>query len=92
MMDRTHIYAVIEGEIAYQDAAVADPARPDIIESLSAGEHLLAMEHCLAEARNAWYKGSFPHTQAAENIRKVTALGVRFMERFSAPYRHGAGE
>jgi len=86
MPSREDVYAALNTEFAYQDRMTADTSRPDMVE-LSPGDHLLAMEHLLREARTYWYANAMPHAAAADSIRKVTALGVRFMERTSAPLR-----
>lgn len=91
MPSRKEVYAAIDTERDYQDAMTASAERPDMIANLSPGDHILAMEAILAEARREWYFGSAPHPGASEYIRKVTALGVRFMEKNSAPIRQTGG-
>lgn len=91
MPNRQEVFAAIDSELAYQDAMTASADRPDMIENLSAGDHILAMEAILADARREWYFGSSPHPGASEYIRKVTALGFRFMLNNSAPLRQNAG-
>ena len=77
----------IDSELKYQHAQSLDPSRPDMIPVLSPGEIIAAMEHCLLAAHTAWYAGAAPHREAAEHIRKVTALGVRFLSENTAPMR-----
>jgi len=86
-IERQEAYAAIDSERDYQDAMTADPSRQDMIENLSAGDIILAMENCLSEARATWYLGSVSHYAAAHAIRKVAALGVRFMEVHGSPPR-----
>ena len=84
---KEEVLSALNSELAYQEAQTANPSRPDMVEKLSAGDIILAMEHNLARARELWYSGSAPHTEAAEYIRKVSALGVVFMSTFDAPER-----
>jgi len=87
MPSREAVNNAIDSELIYQQQQTLDPSRPDMIADLSPGDSLLCMEHCLAEARRAWYHGAAPHEDAAEFVRKVTALGLRFMAANSAPMR-----
>jgi hypothetical protein len=87
VITRDEVYAAIDSERDYQDRMTEDSARPDMINNLSPGDHLLAMEHALLQARTAWYAGSSPHPEAAEYVRKVAGLAVAWMERNSAPKR-----
>ncbi len=82
-------FGVVDGELRYQVEMTKDASRPDMIQNLSPGDHIVAMEHCLAEARREWYSGSHPHKPAAHYIRKVAALAIRFLFTFSAPRREG---
>lgn len=86
--ERTTVYAVIDGERAYQDAGRGNARRHEGRPEMSPGEIILCMEKLLADARDAWYK---PNGGVAclDPIRKVTALGVKAMELYGAPPREG---
>lgn len=51
----------------------------------SVAEWLLIMEHCLLDAKRAWYKGG--DEKALHQIRQITACGVAAMEQCGAPLR-----
>lgn len=89
---REEVYAALDGERAYQTAMTASPTRPDMVENLTIGDHILAMEQCLAEARTCWYSGAVPHHEALDYIRKVAGLGVRCMEVYGIVPRGGFNE
>jgi len=86
---REAVYMIVNSERIYQDRMTAAVERPDMVPELSLGDHILAMEMCLSEARARWYSGSAPHLETTDFIRKVTALGVRCMETFGARDREG---
>ena len=83
---RADVYAVIDGEREYQDAQKGNAKRHEGQPPMTPGEHLLCMEKCLADARDAWYKPD-GGTNCLPYIRKVVALGVQCMERYGAPRR-----
>lgn len=85
-MLRQIVYQVVDGERDYQDVMTASSSRPDMVE-IGLGETLLAMEHCLAEARRAWYSGHAPHRDAMGYVRKVAGLAVKAGEQFGMPER-----
>lgn len=86
---RSMVYAAIDSERNYQDAGAGNAARhPNQPKSMTPGEHILCMEKCLADARDAWYKPD-GGTACLDFIRKVTALGVQCMEHHGAPPRPG---
>jgi hypothetical protein len=87
MASRELVYRTIDGERDYQDAASADPARPDMVQQMSMGEIILAAEHALAEARRAWYSDSRPYPATIEYLRKVGGLVVKAMEQFGVVER-----
>jgi hypothetical protein len=45
-----------------------------------------AMEHCLAEARRAWYSDSKPYPATTEYVRKIAGLSVKAMEQFGVRF------
>lgn len=74
---REQVYRVIDGERAYQDRCGADHIRPDLM----LGEHLLALEHNLAAARDLWYRSSDgDYRLVLDSLRKVAAQAVLAME------------
>ena len=75
---RAEVYAVLDGERDHQDAGPADYIAP--ASALSVGDEILLMEQYLSQARAAWARSGAPETAALEEIRKVTAMGVRCMQ------------
>lgn len=86
---REAVYMIVDSERTYQDRMTESAERPDMVPQLSLGDHILAMEKCIEEARRHWYGGSSPHLPTLDFIRKVTGLGVRCMETFGARDREG---
>lgn len=86
-MDRVEVYKTIDGERAYQDAATADPNRPDMIEDFHVGDALTAIRYNLAKAEEQWYKGAVPHTDAMQYIRKIAGICVKLGETHEMPKR-----
>lgn len=87
MPDRNEVYAVIDGERAYQDAGMGNAQRhPDGDKAMTPGEFILCMERCLADARDVWYTPQGGQ-KSLEYVRKVAALGVHCMELHGAPVR-----
>lgn len=84
---RELVYRTLDGERDYQDAASADPSRPDMVPEMSMGEIILAMEHALGEARRAWYSDARPYPATIEYLRKVGGLTVKAMEQFGVVER-----
>jgi hypothetical protein len=86
---REEVYKAVDSERDYQDAQRGNAARH---EGYKAGENhpaefILYMEKCLADAREAVYKGSTGANDCLQFVRKVTALGVACMEQHGAPQR-----
>jgi len=86
MPTRDAVYRAINTERAYQDAQRGNAKRHEGQPAMTPGEYILCMEKCLADAREAWYKPNGGEA-CMEHIRKVSALGVAAMERYSAPLR-----
>lgn len=86
--ERIKAYTALDSEREYQDAGVEDDLKTHM-HALTPGEVLLTMEHCLTQARNAWYYSGFPNVQATEYVRKIGALAVQYMEQYGAPQREG---
>lgn len=87
-MDRNQVYALIDGERAYQDSrwnsnTTASEGRH------TASEWVLYMEHYLTLARTK--ASTLPEPQSTvetmDMLRKVVALGVAGMEQLGAPAR-----
>lgn len=87
-MSRDAVYSAVDSERNYQDAGAGNAARHEGSPHMTPGEHILCMEKCLADARDAWYKPDGAVT-CLNFIRKVTALGVQCMETYGAPPRPG---
>lgn len=92
-VSRSYVYAVLDGERAYQKAGKGNAApHPDSKRAdgaLSPGEALLCMEQLLVEARANWYKGVVGQDLMLPFIRKATAVGVQVMENYGASAREG---
>jgi len=86
-MDREEVYSAINTEREFQIDMTADESRPDMIEELHIGDTISAIEHNLGKAREAWYKGSVPHQEAMEYLRKVAGLCVQAGEKYGMPNR-----
>jgi len=88
-MSRDDVYAALDSERAYQDRSALDPSRPDMVglERFSLGDGLSAIEHNLHLARERWYRGSGPHQEALEYLRKVAAIVVQLGEKYGLPSR-----
>lgn len=84
---RELVYAAVDSERDYQDAGKGNAQRHPDFPEMTPGEHLLCMEECLKQAREAWYKPN-GSTACLDYVRKVTALGVACMEHYGAPVRH----
>jgi hypothetical protein len=85
-MTRKDVLDTISDERDFQEEMLS-AGRADMRPELQLGSVIAAMEHNLAEARAAWYKGSGNNPEAMDYIRKVTALGVQAGESFGMPAR-----
>jgi hypothetical protein len=90
-MNRSDVYAAIDGERDYQSAAWGRGGTMRSTSSEADGSHevgsyLLLMEQYLTEARQAYTKnaGDLP---ALDQLRKVVALGVACFEEHGVPAR-----
>lgn len=77
-MDRSTVFATIEGERAYQEKMNEENKILPI-----EGEFLL-IDNCLQQAKNAQTKSD---ASTREIIRKIAAICVRCMEHHGAPPR-----
>jgi len=85
-MERDEVYDVLNGERAYQDALGAEHIRPD----LTLGEHLLAIERNLSEAREMWYRSKGgDYRSVMHRVRKVAGQAILAMEENGVPRREG---
>lgn len=89
MATRGDVYRCLDGERAYQDAMSASELRPDMLEEMTMGELILAMEHALAKAREVWYSDAKPYRATIDYLRKVGGLTVKAMEQFGVVRREG---
>ncbi|MFX4300265.1 hypothetical protein [Pseudosulfitobacter pseudonitzschiae] len=85
-MNRSDVLEIISDERDFQEEMLT-AGRTDMRPGLQLGSVIAAMEHNLAEARAAWYKGSGNNPEAMDFIRKVSALGVQAGESFGMPVR-----
>jgi hypothetical protein len=86
-MERDLVFKVINQERDYQDAMSKDPERPDMIPDLHVGDTLAAIQYNLNLALKEWYKGSTPHKDTTEYLRKIAALCVQVGEKHGMPPR-----
>lgn len=86
-MTRPEVYKAIDSERNFQEQLTANPLRPDMIENFHVGDGLSGIEYNLIKAREAWYKGAVPHTEAMEYLRKVAGVIVKLAEEYGIPER-----
>jgi hypothetical protein len=86
-MNRLSVYSAIDSERDYQDNLIARLDRPDMIPDLHIGDTLSAIQYNLDKAREAWYKGSVPHEEAMEYLRKIAGLCVQAGENYGMAKR-----
>jgi len=86
-MKREEVFKVISGERDYQDAQVANPERPDMIEDFHVGDGMTAIQYNLDLAVMKWYTGAVPHQDALEYLRKVAGIIVQLGEKYGLPER-----
>jgi hypothetical protein len=86
-MKREEVLEIVSDERDYQESLARGNDRPDVVPHQTLGDHLLAMEELIAQARRAWYSGSKPHTAAMDLVRKATAMGVKAGEQIGMPRR-----
>jgi hypothetical protein len=78
----------VNSERDYQDAQRGNALRhSNQPKDMPPGEYLLAMEKCLSDAREVWYRGGTGWLDCLPHVRKVAALGVACMELYGAPMR-----
>jgi hypothetical protein len=87
IVNRQYVYAVINGERAYQDERWGVPA-PDQYKSV--GDFLVYMDRYLSRAKEE-YTTKDGNESALHMIRKVAALAVACMEYNGAPPRDSHG-
>lgn len=85
--DRMCVYDAINGERDYQDEMTALSDRPDMVDPMPLPAIILAMEHCLSEARKQWYSDAEPYQPTMHLVRKVAALAVKAGEQYGMPTR-----
>ncbi len=86
-MDRSKVYEVIDTERDFQNEMTLRNDRPDMIEDLHVGDTITAIQVNLDKAKEAWYKGSVPHQDTMEYLRKVAGLVVQAGEKYGMPER-----
>ena len=59
-----------------------------MIEDLHVGDTITAIQYNLNIAREEWYKGSVPHQETMEYLRKVAGLIVQAGEKYGMPSRN----
>jgi hypothetical protein len=88
-MTRQEVYALINGERAYQDSLGADRKRdvgPTI--TLTQAEFFTLMHVYLAKAETAWTNNPGEYVEDAQaHVRKIAAMCVQSMEKYGAPPR-----
>lgn len=87
-VSRNRVYAVIDGERAYQIDQKGNAKRHEGQPEMTPGEQILCLEHLVLEARKAWYQPD-GGTACLPHIRKLAAIAVQCMELHGAPVREG---
>ena len=85
-MTRQNVYAALDTEREFQNAAVVDPNNPVMID-LQIGSTLAAIQLNLNKALLIWYSDSYPYQHTMHLIRKIGALSVQAGEKFGMPNR-----
>lgn len=86
-MYRDEVYDAIDSERDFQDEMTAKESRPDMIDDFHTGDALTAIDYNLTKAKEAWYKGSVPHPDTMEYLRKICAIAVKLGETHGMPKR-----
>jgi hypothetical protein len=86
VLKREEVYALIDGERAYQDKAWSENNMGGD-HPLRIGEDLLLIERYLRSAIDMWTSEKRPEVQTMALIRKIGAIAVRSMETNGAPPR-----
>lgn len=88
-LNRQEVYALIDGERAYQDSLGANRKRdPGPVISLTQAEFFTLMRVYLAKAETEWTVNPGEYVEAAQaHIRKIGAMCVQSMEKYGAPSR-----
>ncbi len=81
------IYKAIKSELDYQNEMTNRSDRPDMIENMHLGDILLAINYNFNLAQAAWYKGSTPHPDTMNYLRKIAALCVKAGMLYEMPER-----
>jgi hypothetical protein len=88
-LSRAAVYALIDGERAYQDSLGPDRKRdvgPEI--TLTQAEFLTLINHYLRKAEDAWVTAPGGYVEASQaHVRKIAAICVASMEKWGAPAR-----
>ena len=79
-MTRDEVYALIDGERAYQEQLW--PSNP-----LQEGEFIALLQDYVNQARTVWVREPKPCQQTMGIIRKIAAIAVHAMEQHGAPSR-----
>lgn len=88
MIQRSEVYAAIDGERDYQDAQKGNAARHEGAPTIQpVGEVLTYVRKCLRDAEEAAYRGATGAKDALPFVRKIAALSVYCMENHGAPKR-----
>jgi hypothetical protein len=86
-MHMQEVFDAIKTEREYQDAMIKKSDRPDMVSELNVGSTLTAIRVNLQKAEEEWYKGSTPHQNTMEYLRKVAGLIVQAAEENGMPSR-----
>lgn len=81
------ILNTVKGEREYQRRLSRQTTRPDMVQKMTIGDTLSAIQYNLDRARQEWYVGSDPHPDAMAYLRKVAALCVQAGEVYGMPER-----
>lgn len=81
-----NVLQALKTERNFQDAAVADPSNPVMID-LQMGSTLAAIQLNLNKALQSWYSDAAPYPQTMNMLRKIGALCIQAGEKWGMPPR-----
>lgn len=87
-MERSEVYALIDGERAYQAKVEADPTRCTARECPhSKGEYLVMLKVYVDRALEKWVSVDDDDPEITGIVRKIAGIAVHCMEDHGAPPR-----
>lgn len=81
------VVRAVKSERVFQDVMSGTDLRPDMLETMSMGDLLGAIDVNINKAKNIWYNEAPPYPETMNMLRKVAALAVKAGEQFGMPDR-----